>query len=238
MRGMSVSSRGGPGTDDPGRFTCKNCGVSSLIERAYDIQDYQLSGPEWMQSTRFDVSAKIAPGTTKEQFHVMMQKLLADRFKLTVHHGTKEMNVFNLVLTKSGPKFKESGEAADDDPAKINGPLKKDANGFPILGPGKGFSMAIMNNRAAMRNGQSTMDELARTLSNQLRQPVTNATGLKGKYDISMTWVPEGRAASDDDAGPGIFQALQEQLGLKLEAKKGTIQILIVDHLEKTPTEN
>lgn len=239
---MSVSMRGGPGTDDPSLFACKNCALSGLILKAFDLQPYQLSGPDWllsvgMQSTRFMVSAKIPPGASKEQFRLMLQNLLAERFKLTVHHSQKEMSVFNLVVAKNGPKFKEYVEIPqDDDAARQNGPLKKNDEGFPILPPGKGFSMAIMNDRAALRSGGGTMEELAVNLSNQLHQPVHDDTGLQGKYDIVMTWVPGEPKA--EDPGPSIFQALKDQLGLKLESKKGMVDILVVDHLEKTPTEN
>jgi uncharacterized protein (TIGR03435 family) len=238
LRGMRVSIRGGPGTEDPGFFRCENCGISGLISQAFDIRDYQLSGPDWMQNTRFDVSAKIAPGTTKEQFRLMLQNLLADRFKMTFHRDKKEMAVLSLVVTKNGPKFKESKAAeavADDDAPRQSGPAKKDANGFPILPPGKGQSMAIMNNRAAVRAGEESMPDFAEMMSNQLRQPVVDATGLKGRYDISMTWVPGDSA---DNPGPTIYAALQEQLGLKLESKKGSVDIVVIDHMEKIPTEN
>jgi uncharacterized protein (TIGR03435 family) len=233
-RGMRVWSRGGPGTDDPTTYACENYTLLGLIWEAFDIQSYQLSGPDWLISARFNVSAKVPPGTTKEQFRLMRQNLLADRFKLTYHRSQKEMTVFNLVVGKNGPKFKEfvdGPEPQDDD-----GPPKKDANGFPLLPRGKGSSMAIMGNRAALHNGGGTMTELAASLANQLRQPVTDATGLNGKYEIAMTWVPGDIAA--DNPGPSIFQALQDQLGLKLESKKGMIDIVVVDHIEKTPTEN
>jgi uncharacterized protein (TIGR03435 family) len=233
-RGMRVWSHGGPGTDDPSMYTCENYTLLGLIWEAFDIQSYQLSGPDWLISARFNVSAKIPPGTTKEQFRIMRQNLLAERFKLTSHRAQKEMTVFNLVVGKNGPKFKEYVDAPA--PADDDGTLKKDANGFPLLPRGKGGSMAIMGNRAALHNGGGTMTELAVSVANQLRQPVTDATGLTGKYEIEMYWVPgEPRA---DDPGPSIFQALQDQLGLKLESKKGMIDILVVDHIEKTPTEN
>jgi uncharacterized protein (TIGR03435 family) len=237
MRGMRVSSRGGPGTDDPGMFRCENCAVSGLISRAFDIRDYQLSGPDWMQNARFDVSAKIPPGATKEQFGQMLQNLLADRFKMTFHRDKKEMPVLNLVLAKNGPKFKESvpTEINPDDPPPPPGPPQKDANGFPILPKRKGMSMSISNDRAAVSSSEEAMSEFAGMLSGQLRLPVIDATGLTGKYDLAMTWVP-GNAP--DNPGPTIYTALQEQLGLKLESKKGSVDIIVIDHLEKTPTEN
>jgi uncharacterized protein (TIGR03435 family) len=233
-RGTRVWAHGGPGTDDPSIWTCENYTLLGLIREAFDLKSYQLSGPDWLISVRFNVSAKVPPGTTKEQFLLMRQNLLAERFKMTFHRAQKEMTVFNLVVGKNGPKFKEYVDkpAPEDD----DGPLKKDANGFPLLSRGKGLSMAIMGNRAALHSGGGTMAEVAAQVSNQIRQPVTDATGLNGKYEIAMSWVPGEPAA--DDPGPSIFQALQEQLGLKLESKKGMIDIMVVDHIEKMPTEN
>jgi uncharacterized protein (TIGR03435 family) len=238
MRGMRVSSRGGPGSNDPGLFTCENCAIAGLISRAFDIRDYQLSGPDWIQNTRFNVSAKIPPGVTKEQFRQMLQNLLAERFQMTFHRDKKEMPVLNLVVMKSGAKFKESKPvevAPDDDAPRPSGPPKKDTNGFPILPAGKGQSMSISNDRAAVRAGEESMADFAAMLAGQLRQPVIDATGLAGKYDIAMLWVP---GDSPDNPGPTIYAALQEQLGLKLESKKGMVEIVVVDHIEKTPTEN
>ncbi len=234
---MRVSQRGGPGSDDPGFFRCENCSLGGLLTTAFDIGDYQLTGPDWLQNTRFDVSAKIAAGTTKAQFRMMLQNLLADRFKMTFHRDKKEMPVLNLVVTKNGPKFKESkppDPAPDDDAPRQSGPLKKDPDGFPVLPPGKGM-MAIMNGRAAMRSDEETMEALTGSLSGQLRLPVIDATGLNGKYSIAMFWVA---GDSPDSPGPTIYTALQEQLGLKLESKRGSVDIVIIDHMEKAPTEN
>jgi uncharacterized protein (TIGR03435 family) len=243
-RGMRVTSNGGPGEDDPGLFTCENCTLSMLISEAFDLKDFQLSGPDWMrpmgmQSTRFMMSAKIPLGTTKAQFRVMLQNFLAERFKMTFHHEKKEVPGFQLVVAKSGPKFKEAkptAPAPDDDAADQPGPPKTDANGFPVLPPGRGSRMTMMRGHGAMRADEETMAEFAEMLSNQLRQPVIDATGLSGKYGIAMYWVPGDPAP--DDPGPSLFQALQEQLGLKLESKKGMVDVVVVDHIEKAPTEN
>jgi uncharacterized protein (TIGR03435 family) len=236
-RGMRVSVRGGPGTDDPGLFRCENCSISGLLSQAFDIRDYQLSGPDWMKNARFDVSAKISPGATKQQFRQMLQNLLADRFKMTFHRDKKEMPVLNLVVAKSGPKFKESVpvEAMPGADPPPSGPPKKDASGFPILPKRKGMSMSISNDRAAASSSEEAMSEFAGMLAGQLRLPVIDATGLTGKYDLAMTWVP---GDSPDNPGPTIYAALQEQLGLKLESRKGMVDIVVIDHIEKTPTEN
>ena len=224
-RGMRVSERGGPGSDDPGFFRCENCSLAGLLETAFDILDYQLTGPDWLRNTRFDVSAKIAAGTTKAQYQMMFQNLLVERFKMTFHRDKKEMPILNLVVMKNGPKFKESKtpEPAPDDDHRNSGPLKKDADGFPILPPGKGMMAMMANGRSAMRSDEETMQALAASLAGQLRQPVIDATGLNGKYAIAMFWVS---GDSPDSPGPTIYNALQEQLGLKLESKKGSVDIV------------
>jgi uncharacterized protein (TIGR03435 family) len=241
-RGFRMSFRGGPGTDDPGLFTCENWGLSGLITLAYDIQDYQLSGPEWMGTTRFMVSAKIPPGTTKEQFHLMLQNLLAERFKLALHREKKEMQAYSLVVSKNGHKLKQSPAAQlpldDDQPKSLSASTSnKDENGFPILPPSRHPMMMAANGHAVQRFANESMESLARELAGQLRHPVSDDTGLQGKYDFTMNWIMGGALAADD-TGPTIFAALQQQLGLKLESKKGTVDILVVDHIEKAPTEN
>ena len=222
-----------------------------LTMRGYDLKDYQFSGPGWADSTRFNISAKIAPGTSKEQFQEMQQNMLADRFKLTFHREKKEMAQYELVVVRGGPKFKESAKAAppvNDAPAAPprpgppplpRGPPKTDAGGFPVLPPGRGpLMMVLANGHATMRSAEASMAEFAGRLADQLRRPVGDQTGLKGKYDFTLNWVIEGPGYSNDEPGPTIFQALQDQLGLKLESKKGMVDILVVDHLEKTATEN
>ena len=113
------------------------------------------------------------------------------------------------------------------------------ADGFPVLPPGPG--MATMNGRARLQARKETMQRLAGRLANQLGQPVADATGLKGEYDYSLYWVMDstGRdATADVDSGPTLLTAIQDQLGLKLEATKAQIDVLVVDHVEKVPTEN
>jgi uncharacterized protein (TIGR03435 family) len=236
---IRVGSRGGPGTNDPGLFICENCGAAMLLRRAFDLQDYQLSDQVWMQSTRFNVAARIPEGATREQFLLMLRNLLTERLKLKFHYEKKETQAYELVVMKNGPKMKESSAVPDreDTPARPPTEFKRDADGFPILPLGRELALVTTaDGRAAMSESETTMEQLARILTAQVNQPVTDATGLHGKYDFTLHWVGEGAALVD--AGPNIFRALQEQLGLKLESKKGMVDVLIVDHLEKTPTEN
>lgn len=259
MGRMFMGTRGGPGTDDPGRFTCTNCSLTVLLTAAYDVQRFQISGPPTLESERFEVVAKVPGGATKEQFRLMLQSLLADRFKLKLHHETKDLPLYELVVAKGGPKLKESAppsEApADSRQPAPPGQMRTDKDGYPVLPPGRGPIMAITPGHARLRGDQETMEQFARRLSNMVARPVKDATGLTGKYDFELSFAPDmssmmmgpmpppggdgpGPVSAPQDSGPTIFTALQEQLGLKLEQKKGSVDTLVIDHVEKTPTEN
>lgn len=248
---------GGPGRGDPGLLTCTNISATNLVTMAYGLAHYQLSYPDWMDTARFDITAKIPPGTTKEGFQLMEQNLLAERFKLTVHHETKEMEKFELIVGKNGPKLKESvekpapkeGEAAVSPPPPNGRPkLTMGSDGLPVFPPGANM-MVMIDGRARWQQTGETMEEFARFLSAEMGRPVTDSTGLTGKYDMLLSWATEGMrmaappadgAANPPEAAdplPTLVQAVQG-LGLKLEPKKGPIEILVVDHMEKSPAEN
>jgi uncharacterized protein (TIGR03435 family) len=239
-RGMS----GGPGTKDPGLFTCVNVDLASLVINAYDIRWVQFSGPAWMRSARFNITAKIPEGATKAQFRLMQQNLLVERFKLTLHHEQKEVATYSLVVARNGFKLKEStADPPPVDPSEYkppSGPPKKDKDGFPVIPPDDPRPMmsAIDGPRWVQRFTRRTMEQLARYVETLVDRPVEDATGLKGKYDFTLKWINNRGRPPSDDTGPNIFEALEAQLGLKLESKKAAIDILVVDHIEKTPTEN
>jgi uncharacterized protein (TIGR03435 family) len=152
---IRVGSRGGPGTSDPGLFTCENCGIGMLLRQAFDLRDYQLAEQVWMRSERFNVSAKISEGATREQFRLMMQDLLIDRLKLKFHYEKKEMQVYELVALKSGPKLKES--AGPSDPAQPAG-FTVDADGFPVLPLSRELAfIRTADGHSAMREAEVTM---------------------------------------------------------------------------------
>lgn len=133
-----IFMRGGPGTPDPERVTFTGMPMMNLLTTAYDVKNFQITGPAWLDSERFDISAKIAPGATKEQFHLMLQNLLMERFHLVLHRESKQLPGYELVIAKSGLKLKESTEVIDTSappgpPPGPPGPPKRDANGNPIL---------------------------------------------------------------------------------------------------------
>jgi len=247
-RGRSVAFIGGPGTKTPDRINVENYGMAALISRAYGVEYYQVTGPDWItafNSEKYNIVATIPPGTTEEQFRVMMQNLLADRFHLKLHKESKEMGTYSLTVAKNGPKLRKAvpeppPDASDDDarpPGAGGGKMKTDAEGYPILAAG--MTMAMMGDRARLQN-KGHMDVLVNLLAGQLSHPVVDATGLTEEYEFSLSWIPRppDSAAPEDPAGPDLFAALQQQLGLKLEAKKGPIEILVVDHADRIPTEN
>lgn len=288
-RGMIMfrGPSGGPGTKDPGRIDYPFMSLKVLLMNAYDVKNYQISGPSWLDTERFDVTATLPPTTTKEQFRVMLQNLLAERFKLAVHRDTKELSSYALVVTKGGPKMQESAPptepaaAGADGPPPLPpppaGPPKMGPDGFPILpatASGRaGLFTMMMPGRARLIAQQQTMTDLANRLTSQLNKPVTDATGLTAKYDFTLTFTPEGMNGPMGPLGPmpggpmpggavavappggggrggeggfvpegeaptlNIFGAIQT-LGLKLEPRKGNVEIIVVDHVEKTPTEN
>ncbi|MDP9169612.1 MAG: TIGR03435 family protein [Acidobacteriota bacterium] len=258
---LRVGISGGPGTKDPGLFRCDNCTISMLVTQAYDIKNYQLSGPAALDGERFNITARVPEGASKEQFRLMLQNLLADRFKLAIHRDKKEMAMYQLVVAKGGSKLKESvpAPAADGPPSAAYGSAGKmemGKDGFPVMAKGIGPSSIMMNGRARTQASDQTMQQLAALLANQVGKPVTDATGLKGKYDFTLTYAPDtshmglgpppmspdggvpAPAANDADPLPNIFLAVQEQLGLRLEAKKGLVDTIVVDHVEKTATDN
>lgn len=241
---LNGAMSGGPATKDPGLFTCENIDLASLLVTAFDIPRYRLSGPDWMRNARFNISAKIPPGTTKEQFRLMQQNLLIERLKMTFHHEKKEMQGYELVTAKTGLKIKQSQyapEPKDPDAPPPPGPYKKDEDGFPVIPPDDHRRMLFASNgpRAVQLFWDRSMEQLALYLAGAVGRPVDDATGLKGKYDFTLKWIMDwGQRSSTADSGPNLFRALQEQLGLKLEAKKVVVDVLIIDQVEKTPTEN
>ena len=273
---IRVMMRGGPGTPDPGQITYTNVTVKNVLTNAYGVKSFQISGPGWLDSERYDIVAKLPRGATKAEFMAMLQNLLAERFKLTLHREKKDLPMYVLVVGKNGPKLKESVDDAapkegdvpkSDGPAAAMGKIAIGKDGFPVLPPGSGgrgaTAMMLMNGNARMTANRQSMAGLAEMLSGQLDLPVVDMTGLTGNYDFTLYFAPEGlvgmrlpgglppppppgeggpgmpmASAPDAQSNPSLFAALQEQLGLKLEQRKGPVDLLVIDHLEKAPVEN
>jgi uncharacterized protein (TIGR03435 family) len=259
--------RGGPGTNSPDRLTASYVPLSDLILRAYGLENYQLFGPASLKGDKFggsqyDVAAKIPPGATKEQVNLMLQDLLVKRFGLAVHWEERELPVYGLVVAKGGLKMKEAEKPPAGAPApappNLSGRLPVDRDGFDTLPPGV-QSMTYgsgPNGSVRVSARMTTIADLVGTVvKNEVDRPVIDKTGLPGAYDFNLLFAPErgsaagagvadapsGQAVSPDaagDAGPSIFVALERQLGLRLEQEKRPFHALVVDRVERTPTEN
>jgi uncharacterized protein (TIGR03435 family) len=241
---------GGPGSKDPGRYTCAKASVFMMAIQAYGLKPYQLRPPYSADDAKFNVEAKVPPGATSEQVKVMLRNLLAERFKLAFHHEKTETQGYALVVAKSGLKMKVSAP----DPPPASGPLK-DADGFVYIPPRNGMAVGWANGLTRWAGGNVPVDPFLVGLANTLTgRPVIDATGLKGTYDFALTFSPDNAAsgpapapsplpeggviAPPEDAGLTVFAALEKQLGLRLEPRKITIDAFVIDHAEKTPVDN
>jgi uncharacterized protein (TIGR03435 family) len=196
--------------------TLSNASLADCIRFAYGLtSDYQLSGPDWIKSKelRYDIVAKTALDTPREQALQMMQGLLAERFKLAMHTEKRVLSYYALAVAKGGSKMREATDAPASAPTGIQGQLR------------------IVSNHMLMST-------VATLLSRYMRAFVVDETGLSGFFEVKVVWTPDDRPVPDEERGPSVFTAVQEQLGLKLEPRKGPMEVLVVDHVEKTPTEN
>jgi uncharacterized protein (TIGR03435 family) len=223
------------------------------VTMAYGVRPPQVSGLDPGSSLRFNITAKVPAGATRDDMAVMLQNLLAERFRLKVHHETKDVPSYELVVGKNGPKFKESA----GEPPPSNDPIappdhpKLDRDGYPIVPPGR-MMPALVNGspRVRLNAVNESMESFVARLTRLMHGPVVDATGLKGKYDFVLSFSPENfvvetqgvqtEVATDTtpNAGPSLTTAIQEQLGLRLESKKAPMDIIVIDHCEKVPTEN
>lgn len=207
------------------RISFSNTSLLFLITWAYDVHsDHVYGQPKWLDSVRYDIvanAAKDGPAAPARlhgepsALQRMMQALLAERFKLTVHKEVKELPMYALVVAKGGPKvqlMKEPDEIGQN-------PFRGSRDGRLI-------------------GSQVTAEMLANVLGQQLGRTVEDQTGLKGVFDFKLEWQPESTAAPAEGAGASVFAAIQEQLGLKLEGRKGRVEVLVIDHMESVPTEN
>jgi uncharacterized protein (TIGR03435 family) len=216
---------GGKGRDSiessPAGLTMRNVSLSSCLQWAYDIKEYQVSGPSWLGSDRFDIVAKAAGPAPDDQMKLMMQTLLSDRFKLTLHREKKELQVYAMVQGKNPPKLRPSDENS--------------GGGAHVAGDKVTFS-------------KMSMGQLADLLSRQMDRPVLDMTGLQGLFDFSVDTSTAEGSGEGKDANPmvkakmalgrSLLPLVQEQLGLKVEGRKLPADVLIIDHAERAPTEN
>lgn len=223
----------------PGSVTLKGLPLKAVLMEAFKVELDDIEGPSWLASDCFEISAKMPEGATRDQLPAMLQALLIERFKLAARKENRPRSGYALVVDKDGPKFKESSSN-----------FVRGRADLLYIGAGPGYSAL---------KGSMTMASFARSLSLKLGGPVQDLTGLKGKYDIDVAWVPDrtfeplgafaAQAASDPDSEDrlrrlpnapttDIFFALRDSLGLRLERRKQQVEVVVIDHIERVPTEN
>jgi len=206
----------------------------SIIFYAYGLtHSYQMEGyvrlPEgW---NWYDIDARTPTGATDDQVRLMFQSLLVDRFQLQVHRETKEIAEYQLIIAKGKPKLQPSSESPMT--VTIDG-----SPGKPIIQPPGTCSISLWREGSHLVCHAATIDKIVSSLSGQLRAPVVDRTGLTGTYDLNTRYIPDDRRLdADAEPGPSLAQALEDELGLKLEKGKGPIEVIVIDHIEK-PSEN
>ena len=226
-----------------------------MLMQAYGVKNQEIFGPGWLDSVHYDLLAKVPAGATRVQVREMYRNLLADRFKVALHHENRMMTGYALTVAKAGPKLKAYDPAdasKPDDPAPSGGKLPIGEDGFQVLrrsSMSRGLITLFRNGRGenAGRQRQACQPG-GNAVAAQLDQVVTEETGLTGSYDIAFVWTPDptqigGRPVADspqEASAPesSMFAALEGQLGLKLVPKKVQRDCLSIDHAEKIPTEN
>jgi uncharacterized protein (TIGR03435 family) len=202
-----------------GRLRGINVPLRRIIANAYGVADPLILGPDWLNKYHFDILANSPDGVPDTEMKPMLQSLLKDRFQLTVHRETRKMSAYDLVVAKGGPKmavYPAPAKAAPSNP------------GSPMLG------------------GTMTMAQLAQVISRVVGKPVFDRTGLAERYNFFLSFARLSLETGDVSNGgrpdlggaPDLFTAVQEQLGLKLEPEKEGVEVIIVDHIEQSPSEN
>jgi uncharacterized protein (TIGR03435 family) len=209
-----------------GRISATKMPVKSLIQVAYRIKPFQITGgPSWLDSAPYDIEAKPDNPANAPPWQQMLQALLADRFQLKFHRETKELPVLALVLArkdgKLGPNLTQWKEGTCVD---RNQPPPATKSAGPFCGGGNG--------RGTISGLGMPIGGLASVLSMTLGQSVVDHTGLAGKFDFKVQFTPDDRRTADSP-DPSLFTALQEQLGLKLDSQKGPVEIFVIDRVEK-----
>jgi uncharacterized protein (TIGR03435 family) len=207
-----------PPSRSNGSYSASNVALKSVIANAYEVRIFQIQGgPDWLTSERFDIIANGPEGTPDRLRPAMLRTLLAERFKLVAHFETREQQVYSLTLLRGdgrlGPQLKPSA---------------------PASGSSSGFPSASVGDGTARINGRRvSMDTLAIMLTGSVfNQRVINRTGLSGEFELDLRFTPDSSPASAPEF-PSIFTAVQEQLGLKLEASRGSVEVLVIDSVER-----
>lgn len=247
-RGFAPGIKGGPGTSDPERISFTSS-LKGFLMAAYGVGSDYISGPAWLDTNPqpYRIEATIRQGATKEQFSQMLQNLLNQRFQITMHREIRDLPLYELTVAGKAPQLKEYVANSYDDGKTAGRP----AGGGPDPGYGRGLPEGLDFPYQYASDGVShavankvSIAQLIKFLSAQLKRPVVDKTGLTGLYNYNLDFMPvlPGASGTGEDlstaSAPDLIMAVRVQLGMKLTARKDSLEIIVIDHAEKTPTEN
>jgi uncharacterized protein (TIGR03435 family) len=254
QRPAPAKRSGGPGTPDPGRVTYSNEPLSGILADAFDVYWNQISGPDWVATDKYDMVAKVPPGTTKDQLRHMLQNLMVERFHLIFHVQTKTVQGYELRLAAGGSKLEthSSGVAAPNQIISANDP-------FPTLQPGEDQAVHFKPGHTYARFSDTSIAEFGKFLGGRLSPaeswvrvsvgelrgapaPVVDRTGLTGTYDFVLDYAG-GPFFTERDGGlsrnlASMQATLTKNLGLKIVEAKVAVTVLVIDRIDRTPAEN
>jgi uncharacterized protein (TIGR03435 family) len=248
---------------DGSQVSVRQFALRDCLAMAFNLKAYQISGPDWLATEKFDIVAKLPDGAPRDQIRAMLQALFIDRFQMKTHRETKDFSVYAVVVAKGGLKMKElppdpAPETTDGDSGGNKGGVNVSVSGGRggvTANYGNGSYFTIADNRIEARKMQMTY--VADMLARFEDRPVVDMTGLKGKYDFTLSFTeedyhammiraaissgmalpPEAIQAMERASGDSLYTAL-DAVGLKLESRKAPLDVLVIDHAEKNPSEN
>lgn len=239
---------------DGSQIRCNYFALKDYIAMAYDLKSHQVVGPDWIASERFDISAKLPEGAKRNQVGDMLRALLEDRFQLKFHKDSKEFPVYALIPGKNGSKLKEALPIEDAPGGAVNVSASGGRDGvFVDLGGGASYGFA--NNKFTAK--KMSMPQFTDTLTRFMDRPVVDLTGLKGIYDFGLdlsaedynamhirsaiaagvNLPPQALRALDFGTDDSLFAAI-DALGLKMERRRSPLSVIVVDHVERSPSGN
>jgi uncharacterized protein (TIGR03435 family) len=225
-----------------GRLSVGNNSLWNIIRNAYRLQGFQIvGGPDWITTERWDIVAKGEGDPAPPQLLVMLQNLLADRFKLVVRREMRDSPIYALILARPDGRLGPQLHASSTDCAALMEAARASGNTRLPAPAGGGPVCGTRTNRGIMETSATTMADLARNLSGIAGRSIVDKTGLTGNFDLKLTWTPETPAGPPGAASGGpaaedtvsLFTAIQEQLGLKLDAQRGPVDVLVIDSAER-----
>jgi uncharacterized protein (TIGR03435 family) len=239
---VSVSDNASVRAQPGGRVTVSNNSLRNIIRNAYNVQNYQIiGGPDWINTVRWDITAKAPDDAPPQQLLQMLRTLLADRFRLVIHNEARDMPIYVLTGARVDGRLGSQLRSSSADCAAIFAAAKAKGEAPPPTTNGRP-TCGTRTTRGNMMTTGVTMADFARNLGPFTGRPVVDKTGLTGVYDLDLTWTPEQGPPGPDGTSPppqpssdgvSLYTAVQEQLGLKLDAQRGPVDVLVIESAER-----